>query len=135
MRLLTGSWEEAVRAFERVHAPQLLREALTFIGHQVAGRAKATRLFNDRTGSLRRSIRPGPVRSVGNGDLELDVIAGGLTGVDYALFVHEGTRRMSARPFLREAIEGMGNLPERTVGDALRLALFRSGFRDLGAAA
>ncbi len=58
-------------------------------------RAKGTTLYTDRTGNLRGGTFG---RADGN-----DIIIGATA--EYAIYVHEGTRYMSARPFLREAAE------------------------------
>ena len=49
-----------------------------------------------QTGDLQRSVSHG-IRS----DHEVDVGS----NIDYAIFVHDGTRFMKARPFLKDAIE------------------------------
>lgn len=33
-------------------------------------------------------------------------VAGGVKDTDYAVFVHNGTRKMKARPFIRDALQG-----------------------------
>lgn len=50
------------------------------------------------TGALRSSIQTDGATP---GSLSMRVV----TGVDYAAYVHEGTRRMPPRPFLRETTE------------------------------
>lgn len=117
--------EAAIEAYER-EAPVLLAQALTLVAHRIAAEAKRTTLFRDRTGSLRRSIMPGRVESSGD-MLTVDVMAGGTGGVDYALFVHEGTRHMRARPFMREAVERLEPWIADTVSAAIDTAARRAG--------
>jgi hypothetical protein len=50
-------------------------------------------------GSLRQSIRTRKIALLA---------AGVLPGVNYGLFVHEGTRRMQARPYFKFALEDFG---------------------------
>lgn len=105
-------------------------QALTLIAHQLATRAKRTRLFNDRTGALRASIRPGTVHGSLAAGFKIEAVAGGTGGVRYARFVHDGTRRMRARPFMAEAAEEMQRSGEmqRVLDQAVNMALQRAGF-------
>lgn len=69
-----------------------MSNALRDVQIRIANTAKQTRLFRDRTGALRASIRPGRVTgSFSRGSLKAEVLAGGGT-VGYAAHVHEGTR-------------------------------------------
>lgn len=63
-----------------------------------------------RTGNLKRSIT-----TVRLGD---DLVAVG-TKVEYARFVHEGTRRMRGRPYLRRGLEQSRELINREIDNAL----------------
>lgn len=45
------------------------------------------------------------------------------TNVEYAIFVHEGTRRMQARRFIRDAIEQKQDRIARIVNEALKRGL------------
>jgi HK97 gp10 family phage protein len=60
---------------------------------------KARAIVPVDTGALRDSIR-----AEMTGQTEGRLSAGG-GGVDYAVYVHEGTSRMSARPFLAQAMD------------------------------
>lgn len=116
--------------FRRVEAEleRVLPQALTLAAHHVAARAKRTRLFRDRTGNLRASIRPGRVRGNLRSGYRVDVLAGGTRGVSYATFVHDGTRRMRARPYMTEAIDASTSEIQRMLDQAVELALQRAGF-------
>jgi len=59
--------------------------------------AKATTLYNDRTGDLRKSTR-GEMKFSVNGTVK----AGG-KDAPYGAFVNNGTSRMAARPFMEDA--------------------------------
>lgn len=82
-------------------------------GDHILAQAKATVPVD--TGALRESHR-------------MEATDEGLTisaGADHALYVHEGTRRMGARPWLREAVErGMPTF-ERDIAAAADAELAR----------
>lgn len=103
-------------------------QALTLVAHMVATRARSTRLFRDRTGNLRNSIRPGRVSGSLASGFRVETLAGGTSGVAYAFFVHEGTSRMRARPFMAEAMEASREDAQRVIEQAVDLALQRAGF-------
>lgn len=88
----------------RLAAAELdMQEAMTRIVLTVEGKAK--RVTPVDTGTLRRSITH-RVESAG----ERGVVG---TNVEYAPFVHEGTRRMAARPFLVQGMEASRTEIER----------------------
>jgi len=125
----SSGFEESLRRLDQ-EMDVVLPQALTMLSQLIANRARSTTLFRDRTGLLRKSILPGAVTGTFSGsDLKVDIMAGGLGGVNYAGFVHDGTRRMAARPFMREAAEA--SLPdiERIFGAAVRLGFLNAGFR------
>lgn len=55
-----------------------------------------------RTGTLKASIHVNGVK-VGSTEISARVATGGEAN-EYAVFVHEGTRKMTARPFLSQAL-------------------------------
>jgi hypothetical protein len=60
----------------------------------------------------------------------VEVVAGGVSGVRYARFVHDGTRRMRARPYMTQAMESVERSGEaqHVLDQAVNLALQRAGF-------
>lgn len=72
-------------------------QGLTMVALYVVGEAK--RRCPVDTGYLRGSIGYSILRIPGRNILRI------YTNVEYAIFVHEGTRRMPARRFIRDAIE------------------------------
>ena len=94
---------------------QALERALTSVGEFVAGEAQ-DELENDPrridTGNLRNSIRPEVVES------EKAVYVG--TNVEYGIYVHEGTVRMSPNRFLKNAVERNADQIKEYIEDALK---------------
>lgn len=86
--------DELVRITNPERAAAIIKRSLKRIGLIVERESK--KVTPVKTGNLKRSIT-----SVMIGD---DTVAIG-TSVRYGLYVHEGTRRMTARPFLRWGIE------------------------------
>ena len=78
--------------------------------------AKGTSAFSDVTGDLRRSIK-GLVAIVA-GNVEATLQAGG-DGVDYAIYVEEGSGSRGPRPFIRPAFEKGLPLFEALIADAM----------------
>ena len=81
------------------------------------------------TGALHRSVRVQTTAIPAGNIVQMGLSAGGYetnpkTGrvVDYAIYVHEGTRRMRSRPFLEYAI----NLNKDSLVDALKEEMFKS---------
>lgn len=113
-----------------VELERAVPQALMLLSQLVASRAKGTRLFRDRTGNLRASIRQGPVRGSLASGFRVDVIAGGVGGVRYARWVHDGTRRTRPRQFMTQALESIerGGEAQRVLDQAVNLALQRAGF-------
>jgi hypothetical protein len=75
-----------------------IEQALQRSARMVEVRAKATRLFNDRTGELRKSIEAErPSGKWSTGDANVDIVSGGFRA-PYAPFVHDGTRRHPIGP-------------------------------------
>lgn len=68
------------------------------------------------TGTLKASIHVDGVH-VGTGEISARVATGGEAN-EYAVFVHEGTRKMAARPFLSQALADN----ERVYVEAIRRA-------------
>lgn len=66
--------------------------AMVDISNRIVNHAKRTTLFRDRTGMLRKSIRPFRPRGTwSRGTLSVDVVAGG-NRISYALPVHDGSK-------------------------------------------
>lgn len=82
-----------------------MRNTLDHTTQSIVSHARQTTRFRDRTGMLRNSIRAGAFTgSLESGNqLATDVIAGG-GGVNYARFVHDGTRPHVIEPRLKKAL-------------------------------
>lgn len=78
--------------------PLLVREAAR-LTRRIAAQARLNAPV--KTGFLARSIEEDPIVLVGAFRVESGVTA----KAKYAKFVHDGTRRMRARPFLRNAAD------------------------------
>lgn len=72
---------------------------LDYLGARV--QAKARGKCPVETGTLMRSIRATPVRQVGPSRLNIQIGS----NVYYAIYVHNGTEDMEARPFLKDALD------------------------------
>jgi HK97 gp10 family phage protein len=102
-----------------------LEEALEDIGDDLMDQAldQMDRLIYDtplgegdeRTGDLRASL------DYDRDGLELEVYA----DTDYAVFVHEGTRKESPKPFLTNALKRV----ESSIDNTVALGLRKEGFR------
>lgn len=70
-----------------------------------------------RTHGLIDSIRRGAFQGELRGEVGPNVT--GSPGVNYAVFVHDGTRYMRTRPFLRNAVEETNLMTQRFFTDAV----------------
>ena len=78
--------------------------AVDAVVQRVINQARTTDLFRDRTGALRASIRAGQTTGkFSTGTLRAAITAGGGT-VNYALFVHDGTRPHPIEPRTARAL-------------------------------
>lgn len=80
------------------------------------GRGSALKAPVD-TGRLRKGTR-GEYRK--EGTKHIAVV--GSWGVEYATYVHEGTRKMRARPYIRETLEEKKDYIRRSISRAVRRA-------------
>lgn len=96
-----------------------LRDASTKSAFLVEGRSK--KLSPVDTGRLRSSI----ATSLSIADQGITSIVA--TNVDYAIYVHEGTRRMAGRPFMKQAADQseseIGRIYSSAVKDAINATL------------
>jgi len=69
------------------------------------------------TGRLRSSI----ATSLGVGQMGIGAIV--KTNVFYAIYVHEGTRKMRARPFMQQAVSGLEQKIEKFYTESIDRAL------------
>lgn len=99
----------------RTQLNNLTVQGLIQVALYVVGEAK--RRCPVDTGYLRGSIGYAIVRTGNRTILRI------YTNVEYAEFVHEGTRRMEGRPFIRDAIEQKQAQIFRIIGEALRRGL------------
>lgn len=121
-----SSLADAMRRFDSV-MDRTLRDALRGIGEIVVVRAKASTSFNDRSGFLRASMAADePTGSFAGGDLGIDVVAGG-GSVYYAPFIEYGTRWITPRRPMRDAVEASEADIDRVIDDALDDALAELG--------
>jgi hypothetical protein len=142
MRIETEALRAALHRVE-VELERAAPHALSMIADHVVNEARRTTLFRDRTGMLRRSILRGPVAgSFASGTLAVDTKAG--IGMNYGVFVHDGTRPhvigggvifarsvrhpgTQPRPFMQEAVRATGSFATRTLSQAMQLAFARAG--------
>jgi len=89
------TFAQLAKAFDSVDATNILRDELYKIAFRIERNAK--QLTPVDTGRLRASI----ATSMYIGSLGAKVS----TYVDYAVYVHEGTRYMRARPFMEKGAE------------------------------
>lgn len=104
----------AFRQFPELVAPYL-RDASTKSAFVVEGKAK--KLSPVDTGRMRASIGT----SLGVRDKGITAIV--QTNVFYAIYVHEGTKRMRGRPFMRQAAETSTQEIQRYYQQAAQLAM------------
>ena len=76
---------------------------------------RAKEIVPVRTGNLRRSIHSEIESTTAN-----QAVARVGTNVEYGPYVEFGTRRMSARPFLRPALDEKGPEAQAVIGDSFR---------------
>ena len=126
-RLTTG-FEGFVDALDR-NLPIALKAGATV----VMTHAKQNHPYTDRTGFLTQSIRPlDPTGTFSEGNLGVDILAGGLFNVDYALCVEKGTevdgkRRNKPYPFMVPALDTQMPRAVKFIGDAVELSIEESG--------
>lgn len=77
------------------------------------------------TGGLINSIRRGVYYSNLHGEVGPNVT--GSPGVDYAVYVHDGTSRMRGRPFLLNAVDDAKNSTDKNFQDAVQNVLNEIG--------
>ena len=106
--------KKAFGSYPEIVAP-LLRDASSKSAFEVERRAKI--LSPVDTGRLRSSI----ATSLGIMNKGITSIVS--TNVFYAIYVHEGTRRMRKRPFMRQAAEGSIGQISKHYENAERLAM------------
>ena len=95
----TGIWLQGAAVFARIeHLDDEIDETLQKMTLEIEAEAK--RLCPVRTGRLRASIHNGKIR-------ERAYFVG--TNVEYAPFVEFGTRKMTAKPYLRPAAKKVLN--------------------------
>lgn len=86
----------ALKQFPAKSVPEL-RKATSAAAFLIEGESKMRSPVD--TGRLRSSI----ATSLGVGNLGIGAIV--QTNVFYAVYVHEGTRKMSGRPFMKQAVD------------------------------
>ena len=106
--------QSLLQDFPRVVVPKL-RDASMKSAFTVEREAKI--LSPVDTGRLRASI----ATSLGILDQGLTSIVS--TNVEYAIYVHEGTRRMRGRPFMKQAAEGSIPKIQAFYNDAIQEAI------------
>ena len=104
--------DDIIRITNPERARRIIARSLKRIGLIVERNAKPVTPV--KTGNLKRSITSVP--------LEWNRVAVG-TKVDYALYVHEGTRRMRGRPYLRQGLERSRDQINREIDRALDEAI------------
>jgi HK97 gp10 family phage protein len=113
----TSDFDRKVADFMSRKLTNIKRATLNAYADEAVLRSAATCPFD--TGNLRSTIRKQEVS--GHEDEQIEIIAGGMRGrgrgpkyVNYAVYVHEGTSKMSPRPFLMWGAEWAA----RDIGEA-----------------
>lgn len=99
------------------HVIEALSDALRAAGTLVAAEAMQTTSFRDRDARLRPSIRRGEVHYDDAGALGIDVIAGS-SEVHYAGYIEFGTRTITPRRFMRDALAKHEQTISKLIADA-----------------
>lgn len=115
------TFENLARAFDNVQVSTFVSDAINRIGANVERFGK--QLSPVDTGRLRASIHFSPSYP----NTLQSIIA---TDTEYAIFVHEGTRYMRARPFMAEAANRSADNFAGIIGDRLDEA-FVQAFKTL----
>jgi HK97 gp10 family phage protein len=120
-----GPWKEGLRQLRHA-VDDGLEKALRATSRAVRDEAKSSHSYEDRTGTLTRSIRVLPTEGrFSRGDLAGGVVA----TARYASFVEEGTSRARAYQYLGTAWVLQRDEAVRRVNDALEAAVDKSGLR------
>lgn len=118
-----GPWREGFRALRRALDDEMERAVRT-TGRALRDEARRSHSYNDRTGTLTRSIAAIPPR----GRFSNDTLDGGVVATaPYASFVEDGTSRMRAYQYLGAAWDLQRDETERRVEDAVEAAVRGSG--------
>ena len=91
------SWRKVGKAFDNVSKSKVIEKELKVFAFRIERESKKAPPTPSDTGTMRRSI----FTKFGKMGLSASVGA----GVIYAPFVHFGTRRMAARPFMKWGLE------------------------------
>lgn len=108
MKIDTVQFEADLNKYVEQLLPEAVKEGLVEIGFAIADEAEA--LVPVDTGDLRDSIYVD--------DQQNDVYV--VAETDYAVFVHEGTSKQKAQPFLRDAARNSRDLFDDKMKEALR---------------
>lgn len=116
-------WRESVRTLRRSLNDELER-AVRETGRALRDEAKRSHSYQDRTGTLTRSIAVLPT----HGTFTADTLEGGVIArAPYASFVEEGTPRIRAYEYLGTALVLQRDETHAALDDALERALRRAG--------
>lgn len=98
-------------------------EALQAGGKVILDEASRTNAFNDRTGTLRKAIKLGKTK--GSKGQKYVLIGVFKKDAYYGRFIEYGTKKKSARPFLRPAFETKKDEALKEIGRVLKEAIDR----------
>jgi HK97 gp10 family phage protein len=114
---LTGARQmaEALRALGREAATQMIERAVVKGSAEIAAAARMTSGFTDQTGVLRDSIHVS--RQIDKASNERTAYYG--TGVFYGRFLEFGTVHISARSWLRNAMDSTAHIALQEMVDSL----------------
>lgn len=101
--------EALAKAFGSVQAGAILKDEIQKIAFRIERNSK--QLTPVDTGRLRASIHTQPM--FGGFGAKIS------TNTEYAVFVHNGTRYMRARPFMAEAVRQLGNQIEKDISSRI----------------
>lgn len=93
------------KSFDSVQVSNILKDEIQKIAFRIERNAK--QLTPVDTGRLRASIQTQPLFAGFGAKVS--------TNTEYAVFVHEGTKYMRARPYMAEAVKQLGNQIEQDI--------------------
>lgn len=116
-------WRDSLRSLRRSLDDELER-AVRVTSRALRDEAKRSHSYQDRTGTLTRSIVVAPTR----GTFTEDTLEGGVIArAPYASYVEEGTSRMRAYEYLGGALALQRDEVQANLDDALERALWKAG--------
>lgn len=116
-------WRDSLRTLRRSLNDELER-AVRGVSRALRDEAKASHSYQDRTGTLTRSIVVAPT----HGTFTQDTLEGGvIANAHYASYVEDGTSRARAYEYLGSALALQRDEVQANLDDALERACWKAG--------